>query len=99
MHWNGVGFKAGNGVNNFIQVGVIESVVELLIDVSQVREVELAFSMSVEQDEVSLSTFFCKRITLNVKKKITIFLVSSVIKPSKSRAFGWLASSISTRAL
>ncbi len=86
-------------MNDFEKVAVFETVVELFVDVSQVSDVKLALSVSVEKNEMSLSTFFGEWVTLNDKIKVTIFLVSSVINPSKSRAWVWLASSISTRAL
>lgn len=86
MHGDGVGFKSCNGVNDFDEMAVVKTVVQLFVDVPQVSDVEFAFTMSVKEDEMGLSTFFCEWVTLNDEIKVTIFLVSSVIKPSKSRA-------------
>ena len=65
VHGDGVSFESSNGVNDFVQVVILKTVVELLVDVPQVSEIELALSVSVEQGEVSFSAFFGEWVTLN----------------------------------
>jgi hypothetical protein len=50
-------------VQQFRQVLVIKTVVELFVDISQVSQIEFSFSMSVQQDEVCFSAFFGERIS------------------------------------
>jgi len=47
-------------VNDFQQLLISIAVFELLIDVNQVREVELAFALNVQQCEVGFSALLCE---------------------------------------
>ena len=47
MHGDGVGFESSDCVDDFVQVMILKTIVELFVDVSQVGEVEFSLSVSV----------------------------------------------------
>jgi hypothetical protein len=70
------------------------SVFQLVVDVDEVAEFEFSLSLDVQQSEVSLPAFFVEGAALS-KIRSTILAVSSLRKPSKSRADPLVASWIS----
>jgi hypothetical protein len=57
----------------------IVAIFKLLINILQVSDVELTFSLNVKKGEISLSSFLRKRASLYIEKN-TILAVSSLRK-------------------
>lgn len=82
---DGLGIVAANCVNDLPELVFIVAVFQLFVDVFKVSDVELAFSLNVQQGEVGLSSLLAEWAALN-QIKFTILVVSSLRNPSKSRA-------------
>ena len=63
---------------------IIISIAELFVEVFHVIEGQLVLGGHIKKSEVLVSSFFVEGISLS-KKTLTILLVSSLQKPSKSR--------------
>ncbi len=72
-------------MDDFDQLIIGVPVFELFVDVSQVVEIELALALDVKQGEVGFATFLREGAALN-RNTLTMRAVSSLRKPSKSRA-------------
>ena len=75
---------AADGVDDFDKLVIVVAILELLIDVAEVVEVELALGLNVKESEVGASAFFAEGAALN-REISTTLLVSSFKNCSKSR--------------
>jgi hypothetical protein len=73
-------------VNDLPKLILIESVLELVIDVLKFINTEFSFSLEIIQTEVSTSAFFCIWASLKFKYDFTILSVKTFKNYSKLRA-------------
>ena len=71
-------------MNDFHKLLLAIAVLELLADVSQIVDIQLAFALNVQQGEVSSSALLTKGASLHIKK-CTILAVNYLRNCSKSR--------------
>ncbi len=72
-------------MNYLHQLILIVTVLQLIVNVTQVVQVQLALSLHVQQSEVSLTTLLREGVSLN-KLRITTLAVNYLRNCSKSRA-------------
>ena len=83
-----------NNLNEFPRVAVLQ----LLIDLSQIFDVQLTFLRGFKQGEAWFSSFLAERASLN-DRRLTILAVSYFWNCSKSRAVPWVEPWISESSL
>ena len=77
---------------------IIVSVLQLLVNISEVVQVQISLCLDVQKGEVSSSSFLTEWVSLN-KRTTTILRVSSLRNCSKSKAAPWVESLTSERSL
>lgn len=81
--WDSLSSIASHGVDDLNKLIISVPVFQLLTDVSQVVQIELSFSLHVQQGEVRSAAFLAERISLSWNIS-TILLVSYLKNCSKS---------------
>ncbi len=90
--------EPSNCVNDFPQLLISKSILELIVDVLKLVNTKFSLSLKIIQTEIRSSSFFSEWSSLNLCKFYTILVVMALKKSSKVRASP-LVSATSTKTL
>ncbi len=87
-----------DGVNYLDELIIIVSILQLLVNISEVVQIQISFSLHVQKSKVGSSSLLIEWVSLS-KRITTILRVSSLRNCSKSKAAPWVESLTSERSL